>query len=304
MRYNATVQALDAAPTDTVDWETEELTEIQHVGVPSWSNRWLGVVIAVAVAVVGFGFAGRWSNDGTTVQPAHVEPTSTTAPTEAHAATIDPASFELTSPAAGAILDDSVVRIRGIAGRALGTVHMAVWLGDAVLGWTNVEVPAAGSVSATIRTFAPAFDAPVVLRIGGGSSPSGPGFESTVALHLRVSTVVAVWRTNLRTEANTTTFLIDGYGPLSAGQLDLRLIADDGRVLASGSTTTLVETGRPGSAGGRLVGLGSFTARLSVAGPIPAGALTVSLTWHDGPHGISHEIRQAARDSSKPGALP
>ena len=70
MKYVATLPPIDCqdvpglsvgGPNSGTDatWEIEELTQV-HEGLGSrWSNRWVSVVVAVAVGIVGFGFVGQ-----------------------------------------------------------------------------------------------------------------------------------------------------------------------------------------------------------------------------------------------------
>lgn len=290
-------------PADpAMDWVIEDLTEYQQVGSIARSKRWLGVAIAVVVAIVGFGFAGGLTTPKpptTSPRPGLGDgPAIVAAPS---ASTMQP--FEVTVPGDGARVDGSVVEVDGWAGRPLGTVHMAIRLGDAVLGWTNLEVPAAGPVHAAIRVFAPAFEVPVVLRVGGAPSDGGAAFETDVGLRLGLTTPVDLWRTSVRTDGTSATILVDGFGPMTARDLVVSVLAADDRVLGSTPVSIGIEDGRPGSLGGRLIGLGSFSARVMVGGAIPPGELTLVAAWRHRPTDTLREIRRTIAESSKPGVL-
>ncbi len=303
MKYNAAL----SSTADTPDWEIEDLTEIQHVGGATWSNRWLGVVIAIAVAIVGFGFVGHWSTGVQTPRARALEPAHDPGAVdggEPSTSSDSQAPFELTSPAAGTRLEGGLVEVHGIAARPLGSVHMAIWLGDVVLGWTNVDVPSAGPVTASIRVFAPPFTAPVELRIDSGTTGSGEGLATVVAFRLHAASSVGLWRTRVEPAPAGTTVRVEGFGSVSTEDLEITVRAADDRVLATSTPSIGQEDGRPGSFGGGLLGLGSFTAKITLAGPLPSGRLTLFLTWRDRPGDDPREISVVLRESSKPGALP
>jgi hypothetical protein len=308
MKYNGslgtTQTTIAGERADTaMDWVMEEMTEKQQVGGVAGSKRWLGVAIAVAVAVVGFGFAG----DLTTHKPPTTSPRTGLGDGPVIVAVPSASAeepFEVTVPGDGARVDGSVVEVGGWAGRPLGTVHMSIRLGDAILGWTNLEVPVAGPVHAAIRVFAPAFEVPVVLGLGGAPSGGGPAFETDVGLRLGLTTPVGIWRTSVRTDGASATILVDGFGPMTERDLVVRVLSADNRVLGSTPVSIGIEDGRPGSLGGRLIGLGSFSARLMVGGSIPPGELTLVVTWRHRPADTLREIRTTIGEPSKPGVLP
>jgi hypothetical protein len=291
-------------PADAaMDWVIEELTENEQVGGARGSNRWLGVAIAIAVAIVGFGLAGGL----TTRKPPTTSPRTGLGEGPAIVAEPSPSAvepFEVIVPGDGARVDGSVVEVDGWAERPLGTVHLAIRLGDVVLGWTNLEVPAAGPVHASIRVFAPAFEVPVVLRVGGVPSDGGAAFETDVDLRLGLTTPVDLWRTSVRTDETSATILVDGFGPMTERDLVVRVLSADNRVLGSTPVSIGIEDGRPGSLGGRLIGLGSFSARIVVGGSIAGPGLTLVAAWRDRPAGTLREIRRQIGESRKPGVLP
>lgn len=305
MKYTVTIQAPGTEKAQAgADFDPEpvieDLTEFRRAADTPWSNRWLGVVIALAVAIVGLGFTGHWmSVDLASSQVSQAKASVAPAPTAT--ATVDNASFVLISPVDGSLLDGGVVEIRGASRRALGTVHVSVWLGDAVLGWTNLEIRAAEPVLATVRVFAPAVDLPVKLRIESAKSPAGPGVEILRDLRIRTTTTVGLWPVRVTTADASGTVVVDGFGPI-ASAVAIRITDADERVVALKTTTIGSEEGRPGAFGGRLIGLGSFSVRMSLHDRPPCDPLTLTVSWRDETTGALREIHQPILESARSGA--
>jgi hypothetical protein len=305
MPATSTIDRADGpqAVDEGIVWELEELGEFKDARGARWSNRWLGVVVAAAVAIVGFGFVGRWSSDDPVTTRAEETRQAADAPPPARP-DADPVAFVLTDPVDGEAIDGSVVEVRGVAHRAFGTVHLAVRLGDAVLGWTNLDVRERGAVSATIRVFAPSFSVPVVLSIDSAATRSGAGLAIALGLRLHAPAAVAVWRTALTGPSDAPSVLVEGYGPETTRDLRVQVYAADARGIAIGAASVGHEDGRPGALGGGMLGLGSFTVRLTLDEPAPGEALVVSVTWRDHAGGSLHETRQVTRSSTKPPVDP
>jgi hypothetical protein len=172
---------------------------------------------------------------------------------------------------------------------------MAVVMGDAVLGWTNLDVRAPGAVSASIRVFAPPFGALVVLRIDGGASRFGPRFSSTTALQLHAPSGVTLWRIAPAGPPTAHSIRVEGFGPETVTDVEVRLTTGDGRVIASATAPIGYDDRRPGSVGGDSIGLGSFAVRLDLDGRMPTDPVLLRLRWHVGAGGPLHEIQERVR---------
>jgi len=282
----------------TTTTEIEDLGAVHQVGGAPWSNRWLGVAIAITVAIVGFGFVGQWTSEGPA--PATTGPAlaADTGSRRAEAPDDDLAPFVVTTPADGDTIHSGVVAISGFARRPMGTIHLAIWLGDAVLGWTNLEVGVPGRVTTAIRVFAPSFGVPVVLRIDSGASSHGPGVEIGIGLRLHAPAGISIWRTVIGGPNEASSVLVEGFGPETTGDLAVRVSTAGGRVLATEQAAVGQEDGRPGAVGGQMIGLGSFTVRLRLADPLPS-LLIVSVTWRDA-DGSVNSVGQVIQESSQP----
>jgi hypothetical protein len=303
MRYEAAPRSNDRTVPDGSDdgfvdagapdeWRLEELIAARETLGSRWSNRWLGAMIAVAVGIVAYGFVGQLTDTPPRPATAVSGCPPVAANVMAQAIESEPAAFVLTTPADGTEVRAGVIDVRGIAGRGLGTLHIAVVMGDAVLGWTNLDVRAAGPVSTSIRVFAPSFDAPVVLRIDSRASSHGPGFSSATALRLHAPAGVNVWRITRVGSLTTRAIRVEGFGPATVKDVEVGLTTSDGRVIASATAPIGYDDGRPGSVGGESIGLGSFAVRLDIHGPLPTGPVVLRLRWHVGAGGDLREIRE------------
>jgi hypothetical protein len=298
MKYMATLDATDpqdvrssagiAWETDAhASWEVDELTEVRETLGSRWSNRWLGAIVAIAVGIVGFGFIGQGSAG---------KPSS---PEVAGVEIVDPdrlplseAPFPLTAPVEGAVVRGGLVEVRGIASRSLGSIHLAVVMGDAVLGWTNVDSRGAGPVVAVIPVFAPRFDAPAELRIDVVSSRVGDGSRFAVPLRIHSPDEVGLWRIVTGGPTDAPTVIAEGFAALAIQQVEVRVRTNDGQDLGSSFARVGYEEGRPGAFGGRLVGLGSFTGRVALVAPPTAEPLVVAVTWRDPLMGVTRGLER------------
>jgi hypothetical protein len=282
----------------TATSEIEDLGVIHQIGGTPWSNRWLGVAIAIAVAIVGFGFVGHWTSEGpapATPGPALADDTRSRS---AEAPDGDLAPFVVTTPADGDTIHGGVVEISGFARRPIGTIHLAILLGDAVLGWTNLEVGEPGRVTTSIRVFAPSFGVPVVLRIASGASSHGPGVEMSIGLRLHAPAGIGIWRTVIGGPNESPSVLVEGFGPETTRDVVIGVSTAGGRVLVDEKASVGYEDGRPGAVGGDMIGLGSFTVRLGLDDPLPS-VLIVSVTWRDA-NGSVNSVGQVIEESSQP----
>jgi hypothetical protein len=268
---------------DATAWEIEDLTEANAGLGVGRTTLWIGVLLAVLVAIVGFGFIGRTTSEeaiaGSSTTPV---PGAATHPRDLELATTSSDPLVVTAPREGAGVAGGVVKVEGMASRALGTVHLAVRLGNAVLGWANVEVAAAGPMKGTVHVFAPAFDVPVELRIDSAGSVGRPGVALVIRVHLNAAAGVGLWSAGIVDQGSTPVVVVHGYANRSDGTVDVQARASDARVLGATRARIVVEQSRPGSAGGSMIGLGSFTARVPLStrpvGPVIVQAGSATLT--------------------------
>jgi hypothetical protein len=257
---------------DVTAWEIEDLTEARSGLGAGHTNRWFGVAIAVLAAVVGLGFIGR-SATGPEVATI-VAPQETSQLTPAFSDILTSSNFTLSAPVRGTTAEGGLVAVHGTAHRALGTLHVAVRLGDAILGWTNLVVRAAGHVEGTIRVFTPPFDTPARLTIESAGVDGQPRVDIAVDIRLRGVAGPALWVARLGPDDADRTFEVEGFGPLGTN-VDVTVSTADGRTLATKRRTIEVEEMRPGSAGAAMIGLGSFAVRLRLDDADAAGTVVV-----------------------------
>ena len=213
---------------DAPSWVIEELTDPRPRAVRHGSNRWVGVAIGVAVAAVGFGFVSHITDPAPT--PGSQAAAGATAGAPASAKVTAPSTTDdtaviapmtplvISSPVRGATVDGGLVEVRGVAERPLGGVHLSIVLGDAVLGWTNLEIDQAGPFRTEVPIYAPAFEVPAVLRIEGLALGIEPGRSLSIDLHLNAGAPVGLWRAGLAPSAPDTV-LISGFAPLPTGRV-------------------------------------------------------------------------------------
>jgi len=279
--------------------EIEELTGVERDLVSPRSSRWIGLFLTVAVAIIGYGFVSHASDPPTTSrapEPAgpgdagwlpHVPRNGGEGPMAA-----DPAAdnaLTITAPAGGSTITGGVavtggvVVVEAVAGRPLGTVHVSVAIGEAVLGWRDVDVRRAGPLELRIPVFAPAFDAPVVLRLAAAAMGGEPGVVVSRDLRLDVPSAVGFWDavpTGIVDDAGRAELLIQGYGPRASRTIEIAMRDARGVVRARSAVPISYDSTVPGAPGGRVLGLGSFTARLWVAAD-DAGPWTLRAEWPD-----------------------
>ncbi|MFL5674278.1 MAG: hypothetical protein ACJ779_04680 [Chloroflexota bacterium] len=267
-------------------WEIEDLTDVHDRIGPDRTALWFGVAVAVIAAVIGFGFVGRVTTPET---PVRAEAAIATA--RPPVVPSDPAAaLRISSPVAGALVDAAVITVTGDARQPIGLTHFAVHLGDAVLGWSNVDISAAGAFSVTIRVFAPPFDVPADLRIDAAAAVDRAAIALTVPIVLRSGD--GIWSARRSSRSVRPAIEVEGVGPLVDGHVQIRVETREGTVLTRTWATFRTVDGLAGSAGGRMLGVGSFTATL----PLGRGADAADLVVWVGPH------RTVLADPTKPRA--
>lgn len=252
------------------------------------------------MAVTGYGFVNHVAGPakpgliGGTGGPNRTVAVTPTGPANATASGRIDAAMIVTTPMAGATVTSglavtgAVVVVDAIAHRPLGVVHASVSIGDAVLGCRDVDVETADRLEVRIPVFPPAFDAPVVLHIGSGPFAGQLGFTMARDLRLDIPSVVGFWDampTGAADRAGRIELSVRGYGPRAAHSIEIA-IQDSRRVVVVTTSVPLADDDDcPDSIGGRILGLGSFLARLR----IPAGSpdpWTLVARWRDPATGV------------------
>ena len=307
MKYVAPVERRDPGTPRRADPGgdgTDELEIVDLVGgghdlLPRRSGRRIGVLIGLAVALVGYGFVGHFSGSPAS-GPVH---STDDADRSLAVATTDPAgatgpdgpmseddeSLMVTAPTDGSTLTGGievtggVVVVDAIATRPLGALHASVSIGGAVLGCRDLTVLTAGPLEVRIPVFPPAFDAPVVLSVASAPFEGRPGSALARDLRLDIPSVVGFWDaapTGTVVQTGRVQMLIHGYGPRSARTIDISIQDVLGEVVAVTSVPITDDHDCPGSIGGRIFGLGSFVARLWLTAGT-TGPRTLSARWRD-----------------------
>jgi hypothetical protein len=276
-------------PEVTTAW-IEELTPAREVRVFPARHRRIGGKVILVLSFVAAGILGRAvQRDGlpSVPQPADQavarQGASSAGPSEGSRGW-----FELVSPTDGEDIGGAVLRVRGVASRDLGQLHLSVVLGDAVLGWTNVDVTAEGPLDTGIRIFAPLFHAAAELRVeGAGAGLGAVSLRRPISLSPRG--VVQLWSAETRLVGAHCVLVVDGVAPLTVASLRMQVRGRDHGAVADVVTPNGIETSVAGSAGGRLLGVGGFHALVPVAGWALGEDLVLTASWTD--HGISDSPR-------------
>ena len=277
-----------------------ELAGAEHGFVRNGSRRWLGVFIAVAAAVTGFGFVSHGS-EASLLGPAparseaariaQASPDDRSGPTATDPAAPGDAGqpIGLVAPAEGARITSGVTMTGGVvaveadAREGIGNVHATVSMGELLLGASDVDVSARGPFAFRIPVFPPPFDAPVVLRLQTAPGDGRAGVDVSRAFRLAVPSAVGFWDASPTGSVDARGRIqlqVRGYGPRSARSLDLAIRDARGREIATTSVRIVVDDRIPGASAGRILGLGSFASTLW----LPAGAddhLSLRATWRD-----------------------
>jgi hypothetical protein len=285
---------------DVDDLGIVELAAVEHGIVGSGSRRWIGVAVGIAVGITGFGFVSHGTGPPSR-GPAHdasaaAAAASGTPPgldganeTGGTALDVGDRPVLVIAPADGATVTSGVTMTGGVvvvdavAHRALGMVQTSVSMGGLVLGSSDVDVQTAGPFEFRIPLFPPPFAAPVVLRMHAAPSARGGGFDVFRNVHLNIPCAVGFWDASPSGTIDArgrVPIVIRGYAPLSARTVDLAIRDGRGHEVATGSIRLAVDADLPGSAGGWILGLGSFKATLWLP-PGWGDRLSLIATWRD-----------------------
>ncbi len=292
--------ALAVVGSDPEWWAQDPIPEIEEFEPTALrvnrGNRRLGVVVALAAGIVGLGLAGHWSDHpGIESAAAGTSPTRATLELDepGPSASVERSAplFTLLSPKAGTTITGGIVEVHGVARQGLGLVHLSVVLGNAVLGWTNVDVPRAGPVDSAIRFFAPSFIVPVELRVNQATESR---FALSRSFNVDARGRVQLWGVAVDGPLDAPALVVDGFGALTRGPILITVLSDS-RAIATARVAITREDLRPGSAGGRMVGLGSFRTRIAMPASVDSASLSVDLAWRDalGPGNVEvHVVKQ------------
>lgn len=270
--------ALDT-PNVWVEGETRQADFEERSPAGGGHRLWLGVVVVALAAGIALG--GRLSGD------------ATNGPRAGSAVEVTSASdlpFTITSPAAGATVKGATIDVSGTADEPVPVIHLAIVVGSAVIGWTTVQADRPGPWSASIPVFAP----PVTVEAQLVASSVAPGsavprtvlqMQATASIRrdfsLRSGGPIGFWPATMGVSGATTVVSVGGSAPVGIGRVDIRLTGHDGRQLAATDAEVVVDDTRPGAIGGYSLGLGSFTAKLTVPGPIRESPIRVGVDWRD-----------------------
>jgi hypothetical protein len=290
----ASSYAMDHVDPRDVDiaWEFEEIAgaefEPREVARRDW-RFWLGIVLAVGLASVGF--LGRFQTGGAALSehPAAAAQGRSAPPTVADTVSSDQ-PFTITSPADGATMEGAVIRVQGVARGTIGTVQLGVTVGDALLGWATVDAEAGGPVAVVMPVFAPPVKVEVTLRAAVVSTTAGvphtasdlePTASSRRTFWLRPRGPIGLWPAAITGSGAGTIVVVSGCAPVSVGRLEVRLLDRDGQLLAKSLTRVRRDDRLPGAAGGYALGLGTFQVRMTPSQAVGDEPLRVDVDWWD-----------------------
>jgi hypothetical protein len=327
MKYMAPVEPRHAVSTWANNLDVDDLGGIQiielagaeHGLVRNGSRRWLGVVIAVAAAVTGFGFVSHGSEaallGAAPARPAVAVVASAGPERRVGSIATDPASqtpdarpIVVVAPADGAKVTSGVVMTGGVvtvdaaADRVLGTVRASVSMGELVLGERVIDVQAVGPFKVRIPVFPPPFDAPVTLRLQASTPGSGAGFDVARGFRLAIPSAVGFWQatpTGTVDAKGRVQLQIRGYAPLSARSIDIAIRDPRGHDVAAASVRIAFDADLPGAAAGRILGLGTFDATVWLP-RASVGQHSLCGTWRDAATGARLHVDTALEPSVGP----
>lgn len=245
-------------------------------------GRWLWLGIALALTLGSVGFVGRFSPGG------GVPPARSGAVAIATADADLP--FTVTSPATGAMIEGATIHVQGEASEEVGTIHLGVVVGGAVIGWATIRAERPGSWEVSIPVFAPQVSIEVDLFVTRVASDAAAPRNATEmrataivrrTFSLRSGGPIGLWPARVLGSGVTTTVVVTGRAPIGVGHVRVRLVGHDGRLLATSVAAVTRDETRPGAAGGYALGLGSFMARLAVGQPIGKVPLRAEVDWRD-----------------------
>lgn len=271
------------------EWDIEETGPVAfepRVNDRAW-RIWLG--LAVAIAIVGLGVAGRLTgNDADPRRAALAAPTPT--------ATVEPL-ITISSPREGASVSGGVVQVRGTTdGVLVDGIELALVAGDAVLGDAVLGSVGSQAWTAELRVFTPPVGTQAVLLAAPAQANGEP---SSWARSLQRSALVrrplwivpagpvGLWPLHVERAGRSTRVLVAGCAPLTLGRLDVRLVTGADRTLTATQATIAFDVALPGARGGYALGVGSFSALLSTESSVTDGAFRVDVDWRDELDGTS-----------------
>ena len=263
-------------------WEEEtQHADFQRRSPAHRGHRlWLGA--AVVTLLVGAGLVGRLLPESRMpMQRSGAAPDATP---------VVDLAFTITDPAADATIKGATIDVTGVTTEPVPMLHLGVVVGGAVIGWTMVKLDRPGPWSVSIPVFAP----PVAVEAQLLASSVTPGvpfprtalqMQATASirrdLSLRSGGPVGFWPASIDASGATTIVSVGGCAPVGLGRVEITLTGYEGRRLAAAEADVAVDDSRPGAIGGYSLGLGSFTARLRLPGPIRVSPIRVAVDWRD-----------------------
>lgn len=233
-------------------------------------RAWLisaGLVVCVAVGAVGHvlhpSTASRGGTASSLTSLANEGQDSESVATRAELTAGPPSAIDVTSPGDGVTVHGSMIDVVGTTSRDLDSALIAIRIGDAVVGWTTRQAVAAGRFQVTVPVFAPSTRLPATVVIA--SRDRGQVIESRRDIVLAGEGPIAIW-TVKRGDDDSGSIEVRGSAPLAGGPVEVTILDDVGRTVASGTAAVEVDQWQRGAEGGRILGLGFFRARLKLDG--------------------------------------
>jgi hypothetical protein len=278
------------------EWSIIEATDEdgrtpRSVGGPHGWRLYAGIALAGAIVAAGLlgrsGLPVRSAPDGLsasagsrTASPATADPSGTAA--------ADGSAFVFTAPREDAIVNGALADVRAVASRPLGPVRLAVALGGIVIGWTTVDVTAAGPIAVSMPVFAPSIGGRVELA----ASLAGEGGRAVASTNepigaprsfwLRPTGAIGIWAISAAQDRLRTVVTISGCTPLAYGRISISAQTPDGRTLGTARAAVTYDPADAGSDGGHELGVGSLRASLVLDEAVAAGTtLRLELDWRD-----------------------
>jgi hypothetical protein len=179
-------------------------------------------------------------------------------------------------------------------------VHISVTVGAAVVGWRDVKLGADGSWTGWVEVFASRVALPAVVHavVVDGSTRA----EAFAATTLGGGSQVVIWDASIMSgEDGRPIVAYDAAAPLSFGDVDAWVANAAGHRLGASRREILVDFARPGSAGGRELGIGSVADAIKLR-PGAVGTLVLHLAWRDASTGARGSLERTVdvRSSDTP----
>lgn len=220
------------------------------------------LVVVALIACIGLALAGSDARTDTAAVDTVVVDTPNAAIAVSDAVVVRPPVL-IETPSAGTVETGPTVDVVVVATAELATARIAMVVGDAVVGWQVARDVRAGPFIAHLEVLAPPTRLPAQLVVSGIDA-DGP-FEVRQDVVLQVAAPILIWRAS--PGADDGTLVVDGAAPLTAGELEIRAITADHRVVAQTVSSVAIDPWRHGAEGGRLLGVGSFRAIVRVDHP-------------------------------------